>query len=370
MIVFNFIFYTFLVVIVVQIIYNAFIFLKFGFAKPIEQSIKKIGVSILVCAKNESDNLRRFIPEILNQNFPQFELILINDGSTDDSLEVMNRFKAEHENVKVVDVKQIEAFWNNKKYALTLGIKSATYDYLLFTDADCRPVSNNWITQMSRHFTNKNSIIIGYGAYKKVANSFLNKLIRFETVFTAMQYFSYAKIGQPYMAVGRNLAYRKDEFFNARGFMDHMQVPSGDDDLFVNQVSNTDNTAICFDPESFTESIPSNSFNDWFNQKRRHVSTAKYYRSIHKLMLGLFYISQFLFWCCAILLMVFMFKWKLTLGLIIVRFILVYLSYGLSAKKLNELDTLLLLPFFELFLVLTQMVIFISNLTSKTHHWR
>ena len=370
MIVFDFIFYTFLVVIVVQIVYYGFLFLKFGFARPLEQSIKKIGVSVLVCAKNESDNLKRFIPEILNQNFPLFELILINDGSTDDSLEVMNGFKAEHKNVKVVDVQQIEAFWNNKKYALTLGIKSASFDYLLFTDADCRPVSNNWITEMSRHFTNKKSIVIGYGAYKKVENNLLNILIRFETVFTAMQYFSYANIGHPYMAVGRNLAYQKDEFFNARGFMSHMQVRSGDDDLFVNQVANAHNTSICVDPESFTESIPKNSFKDWFNQKRRHVTTAKHYRSTHKLMLGIFYISQFLFWSCAILLMAFTFKWKLVLGLIIVRFILVYLSYGLSAKKLNELDTLILLPFLELFLVLTQMVIFISNLTSKTHHWR
>ena len=185
MIVFDILFYTFIVALVVQIIYYGFIFLQFGLAKPKKQSIKKIGVSVLVCAKNESKNLKRFIPDLLEQNFSQFELILINDGSSDDTLEVMNSFEADHKNVKVVDVQQIETFWNNKKYALTLGIKSATYNYLLFTDADCRPISNNWITEMSRHFTNKKSIVIGYGAYKKIRNSLLNVLIRFETVFTA-----------------------------------------------------------------------------------------------------------------------------------------------------------------------------------------
>jgi glycosyltransferase involved in cell wall biosynthesis len=344
--------------------------MKFAFAKHSVPSIKNIGISVLVCAKNEAVNLKKFIPAILNQDHPKFELILINDGSTDDSLELMNTFMNEHNNLKVVDVEQVEAFWNNKKYALTLGIKSATYNFLLLTDADCRPLSDQWITEMSRHFSKEKTIVIGYGSYKKVKNSLLNLLIRFETVFTAMQYFSYAKIGHPYMAVGRNLAYQKDEFFNARGFMSHMQVRSGDDDLFVNQVATEKNTSLSFEPSSFTESVPKNTFKDWFNQKRRHITTAKYYKSFHKFMLGGFYISQILFWILSIILLIFMFNWEIVLALVILRFVIIFVSYGFSAKKLKEADTILFLPFLELFLILTQLVIFISNLTSKTHHWR
>jgi len=149
-----------------------------------------------------------------------------------------------------------------------------------------------------------------------------------------------------------------------------MNIRSGDDDLFINQVATSKNTTTCFSKSSFTESVPETAFNAWFKQKRRHVTTAKHYKSIHKFTLGLFYISQIFFWILATLLLSFLFKWEIVLGLVIARFTLQFLIYGFSAKKLNEIDTIILLPFLELFLIVSQFFIFISNLTSKTKHWR
>mgnify|MGYP000029424511 CR=1 FL=1 len=282
----------------------------------------------------------------------------------------MKTFEAQHSNIKVVDVKQNDAFRNSKKYALTLGIKVASYNFLLFTDADCEPSSSNWITSMSSHFSKTKTIVIGYGAYQKVKGSLLNMLIRFETMMTAIQYFSYKKLGMPYMAVGRNLAYRKEVFFETNGFFSHMHVLSGDDDLFINEAATNSNTTICALKNSFTESVPQSSLKEWFNQKKRHVSASNYYKALHKYVLGFYYITQLLFWILGILLMSLLFSWKMTLILIGIRFFVMYLSVFFSAKKLNELDTLILLPFLDLFLVLAQLVIFISNLTSKKQHWR
>lgn len=360
--------YTFITVVVVQLIYYS-VFSQFTFFKHLPQKQKNIAVSVLVCAKNEAENLKEFIPLILEQNYPTFELVLINDNSIDDTLEVMKSFQASNEHIKIVDVKPIEAFWGNKKYALTLGIKAASNNFLLFTDADCKPLSKHWIKEMSSHFTNKKTIVLGYGAYKKT-KSFLNKLIRFETLLTAIQYFSYAKIGMPYMAVGRNLAYRKETFFEARGFMNHMNVRSGDDDLFINQVANRSNTAICISKEGFTESIPENSLSEWLNQKKRHVSTAKFYKLKHKLILGLFYITQILFWLLSLILLIAVFKWKVVLSLFLLRIIVQFIVVGLSAKKLNEKNLLMLLPVLELFLIVSQLAIFISNITSKQNRWK
>ena len=363
-------FYIFIVVVICQIIYYGFIFTKFALAKPGNDKPKKIAVSVLICAKNEAENLQANLPHILDQDYPDFEVILINDDSTDETLEVMKSFELKHDNVKIVDVKTIEAFWGNKKYALTLGIKASSNDFLLLTDADCKPLTRNWIKQMSSHFSNSKTIVIGYGAYEKRKNNFLNKLIRFETLLTAVQYFSYAKLGFPYMAVGRNLAYRKTEFFNANGFMSHMNVRSGDDDLFINQVANRTNTALCFNKNSFTISKPETSFKNWFKQKRRHVSTAKFYKPLHKFLLGLFYVSQLLFWVLSIVLLIMLFKWQIVVALILLRFVIQYISLGNSAKKLNETDVLYILPILEIFLILSQFFIFISNLTSKSNHWR
>ncbi len=370
MILLDFIYYAFIVVVVIQVIFYVFFFGRFAFIKQRKVSQKNIAVSVLICAKNEAKNLKNFLPSIINQVYPDFEIVLINDASHDDTLDVIKQFSSQHKSIKVVDVKNIEAFWGNKKYALTLGIKAAKNDFLLFTDADCKPVSKYWIRNMSSHFSNKKSIILGYGGYSKVKNSFLNKLIRFETLMTAIQYFSFAKLGIPYMGVGRNLAYTKNEFFKANGFIGHIKVRSGDDDLFINQVAKKENTTICFSKNSFTESNPKTTFKDWFVQKRRHISTAKLYKTHHKVLLTLIYISQLLFWLLASVLLVTQHNWMIIIALVLFRISIQYSILGMSSKKLGETDLLFLLPFLEFFLIITQLTIFINNLISKPNHWK
>jgi glycosyltransferase involved in cell wall biosynthesis len=363
-------FYTFCVVIFIQLIFYGFVFGNFNRIKTKQQSANNLPISVIICAKNEAKNLKKFLPSVLKQDYPNFEIVLINDSSTDGTLKVMEAFKAEHRNIKIVNVKPIEAFWGNKKYALTLGIKASTHNHLLFTDADCKPISKHWIGEMSSLFSKSKTIVLGYGAYKKEKKSFLNKLIRFETLLTAIQYFSYAKLGHPYMAVGRNLAYTKEIFFEARGFMYHMDIKSGDDDLFVNQISNSSNTTICISKDSFTESNPKKTYKDWTLQKRRHLSTAKYYKTKHKAFLALFFISQLLFWILSLVLISSLFYWKIVIALIVLRYLFVMTSLSLASRKLNEKDLIPFFPLLELFLIVTQFSIFIKNLTSKPAHWK
>lgn len=366
----DFIFYIFIVVVIIQAIFYLIIFSRFALLKQKKRIKKNIAISVIICAKNEVENLQNFLPSIIAQDYPNFEIVLINDASNDETLEIMERFSREHSNIKIVNVKNIEAFWGNKKYALTLGIKASKNEFLLFTDADCKPISKHWISEMSSHFTNQKSIVLGYGAYSKIKNSFLNKVIRFETLITAIQYFSFAKTGLPYMGVGRNLAYSKKEFFNANGFINHIKVRSGDDDLFINQVATNKNTAISFSKKSFTESIPKTTFKTWIKQKRRHVSTAKYYKLKHKIILATFYSSNLLFWALATLLLITTYNWQVVIGLLLFRLIIQYVIIGFSSKKLDEADLLIWLPFLEIFLVTTQLTIFINNLISKPNFWK
>jgi len=221
---------------------------------------------------------------------------------------------------------------------------------------------------MACQFSNNKQIVLGYGSYKK-EKTLLNKLIRYETLLTAIQYFGYAKVGLPYMGVGRNLAYTKSLFFEANGFINHMKIKSGDDDLFVNQIANKKNTAICFDPDSLTTSIPKTNFKDWINQKKRHISTAKYYKPIHKFLLGLYYTSQFLFLILSLILILLAVKPIVVLSLIIIRYLFYYLILYSSAKKLQEKDLIVFGLFFEFLLILIQLRIFIGNKFSKPTHW-
>jgi len=361
-------FYSFVAFTAIQIIYYfIFSFFLFDYKKK-KKNTKEIPISVIVCAKNEAKNLKKFLPTILNQEYPDFELVLINDASSDKTLEVMKSFEEKHNNIKIIDVENIEAFWGNKKYALTLGIKAAKNENLLFTDADCKPVSKKWIYKMSKNFNTEKTIVLGYGKYKK-EKSFVNLFVRFETLITAIQYFSYAKIGSPYMAVGRNLAYHRSEFFNAKGFINHMHIKSGDDDLFIQDAANKVNTTISISKDSFTESIAPTSFKEWFNQKRRHISTSNHYKFKHKFFLGLFFISKVIFYILATLLF-FFYPWELILSIFLTYYLVQFIVIGLSSKKLNEPTITSFLPFLEIGLLIFHFSIFITNLSSKPNHWK
>lgn len=364
------VFYLFVLVVLIQFLYYVVVFGKFSFAKPKKSTPKRIPISVIVCAKNEEVHVKNFIPLLINQNYPDFEIVLIDDASSDTTLELFEEFEKNHSNIKLVKVENNEAFWGNKKFALTLGIKAAKNEYLLFTDADCYPKTTDWIMEMSANFTQQKTIVIGYGAYEKIKNSFLNKIIRFETLLTATQYFSWAKIGKPYMGVGRNMAYKREEFFNVNGFIDHMKIRSGDDDLFINQAAKAKNTAVCYEKESFTYSKPKASFKDWFDQKRRHVATAKHYKSFDRCQLALFFITQLLFFILPIILLAFLYQWIIVLILIAFRYIFTWTTLGFAAGKLREKDVMYWFPIIELVLVFTQLNVFITNTFSKPVHWK
>jgi glycosyltransferase involved in cell wall biosynthesis len=366
----NLLFWLFIGAFLLQIAYYLFFLISYLSKTPLRPVLKnKPALSLIVCAKNEADNLRSNVPLLLEQSHPDFELVLVNDNSSDNSLELMEAFARKDERVKVVNVKQVESFWGNKKYALTLGIKAATKPYLVFTDADCKPRSNTWLQHMAGAFSKDQRIVIGYGAYRTVKGSFLNTFIRFETLLTAIQYFSYASVGLSYMGVGRNLAYQRALFFEHAGFMDHMGVMSGDDDLFINRAATSSNVALLDHPDAATVSTPKRRFWAWYRQKRRHVTTSAYYKPLHKLLLGGFFLSQLLFLLLSVVLLISGFQWPVLLVLILLRYLLVGFSYYKGVNKFEEKGLLLLTPVLELLLVLVQFTIFSHNLISKPKHW-
>lgn len=345
------------------------LFSKLSFLKISKKlSAEKYPISLIICAKNEAENLQKHIPIWQGQNHPNYDIILINDASIDETLEIMESFAANDPRIQIVNVKNNEAFWASKKYALTLGIKRSKNTRLVFTDADCYPASNDWLAIMASNFSEEKQLILGYGAYEKHPG-FLNKIIRFETLMTAIQYFSYAKAGNPYMGVGRNLAYTSTLYYDNKGFMSHIKIPSGDDDLFVNEAATSKNVAICVEPEAFTYSVPKKERKKWLLQKKRHYSTAKLYKPKHRFLLGAYYIFNLFFW---ILLPIILFTdlWQFGLGIIFLRLLFQYIIIGNAAKKLKEKDLIPLIPFYELFLVLTQLSIFISYRGEKNSRWK
>ena len=363
------VFFYFLVALAfIQIAYYLFFSTFLFHSKKELTETTELPVSIIICVKNDAKNLQKFLPSILEQHYKNFEIVLINDVSTDETLQLMEEFKAHNKNITIVNIDNTEAFWGNKKYALTLGIKAAKNEYLLFADADSTPVSKHWISEFSDSFSSGKSIVLGYGKYQK-NNSLINLMARFETLLSAIQSFSYTKTGDPYRAVGRNLAYTKSEFFKVKGFIKHIKIKYGVDDLFLQDAANKKNTTINTSEKSFTTSIAPKTFKEWFQQKRRHVSTAKHYKLKHKYFLRFFLISKFLLILLSVLAF-FFFPWKTILPIVLSYYFVQFLIVGLSARKLKEPQIIFFLPFLDIGLLLFQFSIFISNLISKPNHWK
>ena len=245
------------------------------------------GVSVVVCAKNEGDNLQNYLTALLCQNYPTFEVIVVNDASEDDTQFVLDHYLQLYPNLHLTFVPSDAMVSSSKKLALTLAAKAAKYDYLLLTDADCRPESPEWISEMMKGFCKpETEVVIGYGGYFEERTA-VNNRIQYDTIFNAMQYLGMAMSRHPYMGVGRNLAYKKETFFKNRGFAGLLSTRAGDDDLFVNKVCTPRNTEVVLTPMSYTWSIPKRTFKEWRVQKARHLSVAPDYKFITKLRLVL-----------------------------------------------------------------------------------
>ena len=355
----------------IQLFYYLFFYLSVHLKKPSENRGSRQPVSIIICARNEADNLETFLPSILEQDYPEFEVIVVNDCSEDNSYIILGNFLLKYPNLRVSTVNKDPKFTHNKKFAQFIGIKAAKNELLLFTDADCKPESDKWLEGMTSHFDEKTDFVLGYGGYLK-DNGILNKYIRYDSLTIAMQYLGMAIRGIPYMGVGRNIAYRRSVFFNNKGFGLHNHIVSGDDDLLVNTLANGKNTIVEFRTETHTRSLPCSEINEWILQKKRHLTTAPYYKFRDKFLLIMEPLSRVIFYASFIVLLSWLFLWPWVLVAFTLRLIVQITVFLQVQKKLNEPGMLGYLLFFDIFSPLINIIIFFSNTRSKSgmNQWK
>src|SRR5882724_4516931 len=307
------VFIVFCLTTLIQLFYYSWFFRRLAFfSPPTKEHSQQHPVSVIICARDEAARLITHLPGALVQTYPStHEVIVVNHNSQDDTRFLLDEFKKTFKGLHIVNLEQEAIGIPGKKYPLSMGIKEAIYEIVLLTDADCMPASEFWMQKMQDGYSNGIEVVLGYSPYKKKPG-FLNKIIRFDTFHTAIQYLSYALAGLPYMGVGRNLSYKKELFFRNKGFSAINHLPGGDDDLFINMVSTKDNTGIVIDPDAFTISEPKKTFNEWVKQKTRHYTTGKFYKPVHRFLLGLYSLSHFLLYPLFVLCLLF-FDWRITL---------------------------------------------------------
>ncbi|MEW6467708.1 MAG: glycosyltransferase [Bacteroidota bacterium] len=356
----------------VQLWYYLGIYSRLAFYKKPRTESFTPPASIVICARNEDDNLMEFLPAVLTQDYPDFEVVVVNDCSFDNTGDVLKEFAKKHPRLRVVTIKEDEYYAHGKKFAVMVGIKGAANEHLLFTDADCKPNSKDWLRNMMEHFKGETEIVLGYGGYER-RPGFLNRLIRFDAFHIAQQYLSFCLAGRTYMGVGRNLAYKKSLFFKMKGFASHYHIQSGDDDLFVNEAATKRNSKIEIAVDSHTISRVKKTFKSWLIQKQRHVTTFRFYNFKTKFRLYMIGLSQWLFFGGFALSMAsggvphYLF---IVPGMFFFRLLVQMLIFKKSMERLGEKDLLVLAPLYELMLMFFYPFLTVSNLFVRRNKWR
>jgi poly-beta-1,6-N-acetyl-D-glucosamine synthase len=363
-------FYAFSFLALVQILYTLFIFGRLAFFKErtLLPETELPPVSVVIAARNEADNLFENLPYILEQDYPEFEVIVINHQSVDDSAHLLNAYQRQYPNLHVIEVAKNPHLRPGKKLPITLGVKGAQYEHLLLTDADCKPASKNWIRSMASRFIAGKEIILGYGPYIK-RKGLLNRIIRFDTAWIGMSYISMALSRLPYMGVGRNLAYTKDVFIHTHGFKSHYSLPSGDDDLFIQEAAKKRNYSVNLERSSYCYSEAAESWGAWVRQKNRHYTTADRYKVIKKWLLGIYPLTMLLMILSFVILMFSTeFRWVTLAGFGLVLIIKWWIQ-GRCFKKLGEKGFVPYLPFWDLFYALLLPLIYFSGEKKRPNKW-
>lgn len=320
--------------------------------EAVPRSPEAEALSVVICARNEKSNLQRLLPQLMQQQYPSFEVIVVDDCSQDGTKDFLDEVKKEYPGLRSIHIEQTPPHITAKKYALTMGIKHAKNDILVLTDADCLPATEHWLVGMATAFKKEQiQFVLGFSQYEKQAG-LLNSFIRYETLHTGLMYLGAALAGRPYMGVGRNLAYRKSFFLEKKGFIKHRTVTGGDDDLFVNQHAHKGNTTVRYGQDTLVYSVPKSTWKEWYRQKLRHMMAGKLYKKRSKLRLGIYTAALLVFWITFVALLSLGIEPYWVIGGFLIRTTFLYYLVVAGSKRLGAQFTdwsILLLDFLSVF---------------------
>ena len=293
------------ITLIIQLLYHWGLFSRVAFYKrkkrpKLNEELEP--VSVVLCARNAYEYLTELIPVLLNQDYPDFEIVVVNDCSDDETEEYLKELARREPKIKPVQMRQHLNFFSGKKFPLSMGIKSAKNDLIIFTECSCMPANDQWLRSVVNCYGGNTEVVIGYSPYIQKKN-IINKIIRFDALQQGLHYLSSTLAGHPYMGIGRNLSYRQDLFFRNKGFISHYTTSVGEDDLFINKVAKKRNTEALIDAENTIYTTPPSSFKIWIHQKSSRYSTVRKYNAKTRTQLSVFYTSQFLFYASFIALL-------------------------------------------------------------------
>lgn len=358
------------IIILFQILYYFIVYGRVAFFKDnkltTDEKQKYIpSVSVVMCVKDDAYNLEKKLPIILEQEYPNFEVVVVNDASKDETEYVLRVLQEIYPNLNVVNLYNNVNGFLGKKYPLSLGIKSAKNEIILLTESDTMPLNYNWITTMVKGFKQKKDIVLGFTNFEQKP-TFLNTLMHYENLTSAMNYLGNAMLNNPFMGQGRNMAYKREFFFETGGFISQYNISVGDDDLFINKNANSKNTSVIINKESINLSSPKEKREEWVIQKKKHFKSMSHFKLKDKIISTLMPFATLLIYVSVALSIVFQFPWQYAILPLVLKYTFQIIVYYKSSKTLATKQVAFLSPLLEvLFLFINTTIRFFTLFTKK-----
>ncbi|MPL66710.1 hypothetical protein SDC9_12397 [bioreactor metagenome] len=358
------------IIILFQILYYFIVYGRVAFFKDnnltTDEKQKYIpSVSVVMCVKDDAYNLEKKLPIILEQEYPNFEVVVVNDASKDETEYVLRVLQEIYPNLNVVNLYNNVNGFLGKKYPLSLGIKSAKNEIILLTESDTMPLNYNWITTMVKGFRQKKDIVLGFTNFEQKP-TFLNTLMQYENLTSAMNYLGNAMLNNPYMGQGRNMAYKREFFFETGGFISQYNISVGEDDLFINKNANSKNTAVVLNRDSINLASPKEKREEWVIQKKKHFKSMSHFKLKDKIISTLMPFATLLIYVSVALSILFQFPWQYAILPLVLKYTFQIIVYYKSSKTLATKQVAFLSPLLEvLFLFINTTIRFFTLFTKK-----
>ncbi len=359
---------------IIQVLYYFCVYGKVAFkrkkrALAVEKTESELpAVSIVIATKNEQNFLKDNLGLFLEQDYPEFEVIVVNDASNDETEYILKAFSKLYPNLKVVNIVENVNKFRGRKFPIALGIKSAKYENLIISGADCTPKDFSWLRAMAYRFENKTELLLGYVSYKKT-KGLRNLIFQYDNATETMNSLGWALCGLPYRGNGKNIAYRKETFFRVGGFTKHYNLTLGEDDIFVSQIADSKNTAVVLQPESFIYAQPKRTYKEWKTEKKMRLSTKTYYKPSVRFLLSLLPCSTFLFYCALAALLILGFPFEYLILALLIKFTPQLIIYFKACKRFEIKIIAIFAPLFEIFFLVFNAKIRLSSILRKKKRW-
>ena len=324
--------------------------------------------SIIVPSRNYEENLRELIPTLLEQDYPEFEVVVVDDCSYDATEWYLNELKLQSNKLKTSRIIQETDFPN--ALAITIGIRAASNEWLIFLNPLCRVSGKDWLKSFAEELNPKSEAAFGFVNYTNSYGS-MRKFIKYENFDSFILYGSARYLGLSMPITDMNVAYKREQFLSRRGFAAVLDSPFSENELYLNKISNRSNSVYLQNRATAVSFVGDTDWYDGMNFKKKQLLLKKKFTVGQSIFLWTNTISRFVFDISMIALLI-LSPWRIWVAGIWLIKIIHELVWGIvSMKRLGEKNLFPGLLIFRSIIPLFNSIISINQLfTGQKRKWK